>query len=803
VKNIDKIDKDSIVYDNDHYDNGEIEHFYINDKDKDKFNNTVYLWYNNENKISKEKTKVIYGEEKTTELISQVLYNTNIRWDIYTNSEGLILLMKLEQLKKGMESIHYKGIKIKCISVITTHNINYCKELMKIAELRHLDDTKGWSAINETEYISTAHLQEAKPFSYLIYSNLQEIVEQQQLIFDGFWVRAVPAEQKIKEIEYGYERTETKVLDDQEEICSKLESLGETSDELLVCSDVGRLQMAHISLFTIYQKIMDKYNEGYHKGIRWITSINSKEDIESVKLFMNMGIKIRHIKYLPIINYLVNNKVFLSNAYETNITTIEKELPYHMLTSNDPSYINHYKLIFEDFWKNGIDAKDLIEDIERGVDPERIDIISRSNNVKNLYIDLLKSAKKEIMLIFPTTNAFLRQHKIGVTDAMLESATSKNISVRVLMPKSGFTIQTIDLLKKEKYVINNNKFEIRHIEQLLDTKATILIIDKKVSLVMELKDDAKDTFYDAIGLSTYSNSKAGVLSYVSVFENLWKQTELYQELEKANEQLKISETLQKDFIRIAVHELKNPIQPIFGLSGLLMSRLEDEKELYNIAKIIHRNAKKLIKLTDDVLDIAKIETSSLTLNKEILDLRWLLNDNINEYKNQIMIDTDLQSKYIFSNYDKKEHNNIAKLIFPKSQKKVENKNVDNNELLIAEVDKSRLSQIIFNLLYNAHKFTDENDTINVALEKESIDDKEYALITIKDTGRGIDPEIMPRLFTKFATTLDKGTGLGLFICKNIVEAHGGKIWGKNNEDGKGATFGFILPLKKIDNLMSI
>jgi signal transduction histidine kinase len=164
---------------------------------------------------------------------------------------------------------------------------------------------------------------------------------------------------------------------------------------------------------------------------------------------------------------------------------------------------------------------------------------------------------------------------------------------------------------------------------------------------MELKDDTKDTFYDAIGLSTYSNSKAGVLSYVSVFENLWKQVELYQELKKANEQLKISETLQKDFIRIAAHELRTPVQPIIGLSGILMSKLEKEKELYNIAKIINRNAKKLIKLTNDVLDIAKIETKSLTLNKETVDLTVLLIDNINEYKNLVTTDTSLKPKYIY------------------------------------------------------------------------------------------------------------------------------------------------------------
>ena len=128
------------------------------------------MWYNNENQISEEKTKVIYGEEKTTKLISQVLNNTNIRWDTYTNSEGPILLIRLEQLRKGMENIHSRGIKIRCISEITDNNINYCKELMEIAELRHLDGVKGYNVVNGTEYISTIHLQQAKPFSYLIYS---------------------------------------------------------------------------------------------------------------------------------------------------------------------------------------------------------------------------------------------------------------------------------------------------------------------------------------------------------------------------------------------------------------------------------------------------------------------------------------------------------------------------------------------------------------------------------------------------------------------------------------------------------
>ena len=118
---------------------------------------------------------------------------------------------------------------------------------------------------------------------------------------------------------------------------------------------------------------------------------------------------------------------------------------------------------------------------------------------------------------------------------------------------------------------------------------------------------------------------------------------------------------------------------------------------------------------------------------------------------------------------------------------------------LAEVDKSRVSQIISNLLDNEYKFTNEGEMIEMEIKRESINYQKYVVIAIKDNGRGIHTEMLPKLFTKFATKSEKGTGLGLFICKNIVEAHGGRIWAKNNDDGKGATFSFSLPLMDLKN----
>jgi signal transduction histidine kinase len=746
----------------------------------------------------KEKTRVVYGEDKTTNLILQTLCNAKKRWDNYADSNGPTIAMGIEQLRKGFRNAHERKVKIRYLSEITKHNINYCKELMKIAEVRHMDNAKGGMAVTEREYIATANLQESKPVSHLIHSNVKEIVEQQQFVFNSFWVNAIPAAQRIMEIEEGVQRIETRVLDDAEDIYNKIKSLGKGSEEILVCSDIGLLKILHNSFFGMYQEIMDKYDGESHDGVRWITNISCREDAGLVKLFMDIGIKIRSVRDLPPLNFLVTDKVFISNAEKIDRREGRKTIN-SIFTSNDGLYINQYQTVFEDLWKNGIDAMDVIEDIERGLDTERVDVISRSTNAENTYLDLLRSANKEIMLMLPTTNAFIRQHKIGAIDSIIDASSDRGIKVRMLIPKGKKTAELIEKLEKDNYSRNNanaNYAQVRYVETLLETRSTILIVDKKVSLVMELKDDTKETFHEAIGLSTYSNSKAGVLSFVSIFENLWEQTELIQQLKK-------SEILQKDFIHIAAHEFRNPIQPILAISQTLKSIINqnesdnsqkvliDKNQINCYIDIIIRNTKKLMSLTTNVLDITKIETNSLSLYKETIDLRLFLLENVTEYEKQITNNIEVTNNIEISckpNLANKEKRR-TRLDFEQL-----NKN-DSFDSFLAEVDLSRVSQVVFNLLDNACKFTNEDEIIRIEVKKEFIDDQKFAVITMKDTGSGINEEIIPKLFTKFATKSDKGTGLGLYISKNIIEAHGGRIWAKNNEDGKGATFSFCLPLK--------
>jgi signal transduction histidine kinase len=274
-------------------------------------------------------------------------------------------------------------------------------------------------------------------------------------------------------------------------------------------------------------------------------------------------------------------------------------------------------------------------------------------------------------------------------------------------------------------------------------------------------------------LSVLSNSFNYMMNFIKKIKN---QDEVIKELEKTNQELKYKDQLKNEFINVAAHEIKTPIQPIIALSELLqqegINNIEKNKELLNI---ILRNSKRLKQLTEDVLDVARIETSSFFLNKEKFNLKEMIKEVLKEYVQTIQNKNNINFFLEFN---------------------------DNNDEIIIEADRNRLSQVIHNLLHNAIKFTKEGSiTIIVERKNDNTHDKyDEILVSIKDTGTGIHPEVMPKLFTKFATKSPiAGTGLGLFISKSVIEMHGGKIWATNNnketDKGVGSTFTFSLPLK--------
>lgn len=237
-------------------------------------------------------------------------------------------------------------------------------------------------------------------------------------------------------------------------------------------------------------------------------------------------------------------------------------------------------------------------------------------------------------------------------------------------------------------------------------------------------------------------------------------------LASANEQLKVHDRMQKEFINIAAHELRTPIMPILGDAEYMERQFSTKAEPAHLdneqIRSIIRNAKRLDRLASDILDVTKIESKSLKLHKELFNLDDVLVAAVHDVKQQIANNSDLRDK-------------IEVLYKPT--------NVD------MMADKGRLYQVISNLLSNAVKFS-ERGSISVDVQRS----KTKVTVSVRDAGLGIDSEILPRLFSKFASKSENGTGLGLFISRSIVEAHGGKIWASNNGIGPGATFTFFIPL---------
>ncbi|HEX7258708.1 MAG TPA: ATP-binding protein [Nitrososphaeraceae archaeon] len=233
--------------------------------------------------------------------------------------------------------------------------------------------------------------------------------------------------------------------------------------------------------------------------------------------------------------------------------------------------------------------------------------------------------------------------------------------------------------------------------------------------------------------------------------------------------IKESEKMKEEFINIAAHELRTPIQPIIGLAEVMYSKIKD-KEQHELLEIVMRNASRLKRLTDNLLDVTKIEGKSLMLKKEKLNLNILISEVLKEYGKKVVKQQMVKIVYDFKYIDD----------------------------IIVEADRDRLDQVIRNLVDNALKFNTmyNNQIIFVIVDlKKEEEGKEQAIVSIKDTGNGISKEVLPKLFSKFTTSdSSSGTGLGLYICKNIIQAHGGKIWAENDPDGKGAIFRFTLPI---------
>jgi signal transduction histidine kinase len=514
------------------------------------------------------------------------------------------------------------------------------------------------------------------------------------------------------------------------------------------------------------------------------------------------------------------------------VATLQKAQPIpQLIFSNVPEIVDQQQFVFNTFWDKGIPSEEKIREIEKGILSPVTTIFSDYKKAESKEFDMIREANKEIQIIYSTAGAFHLQEKAGTLELLKEMSDQKeNLKINMLVPIDSSVKKSLSLALLTNTI--NNNIQIQDIAPSIDIKIKSLVADRKECLIMEIKNLEEEKINPAIGFSIYSNSVPTVLSYSSIFEMIYNQSILAQKLKHEGE-------IKDDFINTAAHELRTPTQAITGYSEMndelfdfiLKNRqkMKDEElsriivKLYEHHENISRNASRLNVLTNNLLDVAKFESNNskdkgkgnIILHREKVDL-------VKEIDNLIEVE--------FSN---KVREKGIKMNFI-------NNNLGENYWVYS--DKLRLNQILVNLIDNAVKFTKKDDIINIMIrdsndfdlnlnqtqsdetnhtteekksssrsisddfilekekrsssegERKKIEkEEEMIYVGISDTGKGISPKILPKLFEKFTTDSEFGTGLGLFITKKLVEAHGGRIWAFNNNDGIGSTFVFSLP----------
>jgi signal transduction histidine kinase len=481
--------------------------------------------------------------------------------------------------------------------------------------------------------------------------------------------------------------------------------------------------------------------------LRLVTEITT-DNVSYAKKMMEIA-EVRHLKGVRSSFGIADGIEYLDHAISDR-----NELS-HAIVSSVKAIVEAKQYLFETLWNISGPAEQTIKEIEEGIEPTKTEIIHDTKVSISRAYDIIKSAKEQVLVIWATSKTFMIGMNAGV-DKLYSDAIRDGAIVKLLIPY-GDRVENI--VKDLKMLIP--QIDIKIADKSLETKITILIVDRREVMTWELRDDEIENPYEAGGLATYSNNKSIALSYATIFETFWKQTELYEQSQNFNK-------MQNDFVNIAAHELRTPIQPIIGLTQILRSQITDNKQ-QELLDITIRNAKRLNKLSSEILDVTRLESNTFELKKEVCNLKDIIVNTMDD----VILSNEFSNK------------NLQLLYEPRN--------------ILLNVDKSRIAEVLSNLLNNAVKFTSKG-TITISVELQNDKDKttdknnrKMVMVSVRDTGQGIDTCILSRLFTKFASKSYQGTGLGLFISKGIIEAHHGRIWGKNNANGIGATFSFSLP----------
>ena len=594
----------------------------------------------------------------------------------------------------------------------------------------------------------------------------------------------------------------TQVLHGDQRVKDTLSRFLSQQNGIDLCSDSRTIAQ----VLDIYKK--ESSDPGNKKEIRkrFLTDINA-ENIPFCKELINLSGEVRHLTGIKT-NFGVRSREYISiatlkeeslqvehrqqkkkEADEQEQYEQSTQSQSHIICSNIKGIIEQQQRLFNSLWEKAIPAEQRIKQLEQGSNSEFFKVITDNKKISRILIDLVNSVVSELLLLLPNDKALVRIDNLGIINSLIKASQQKGVNVKIICPLSKENSQI-----QKKIADSAPDINILH---STNSRHGMYIVDRIKFLRIELVKPEAENFLDAIGFAVYSNNERSTELFRWMFELLWNER-------MVNEKSKCDDKIQDEFINIAAHELRSPAQSIFGYTELMLTDPEykqlDKKEGYIDA--IYRNSLRLTNLTAELLDISRIENQTLHLYKQ----EFKLNDII------LSVIQDIQKQRQGQTLGVIKDSGARIMYSSKSPKPLKNEEQstgggfdDNNNSadIFVEADKERIIQVLINLLDNALKFTNESDAISVVVEvtEDNKSNNAEVIVRIKDSGMGIDPKILPFLFTKFCSRPSpvsriRGSGLGLYICKWIVEAHGGRIWAYNNTHDRGATFLFSLPLAK-------
>jgi signal transduction histidine kinase len=721
-----------------------------------------------------------------SEFVNHVIKSSPLGFDAYLDREDLLEFFSEGVLEEYKISQHVnEGLRIRIITNITKNDISCCKNLLSIGlEIHHVSELGGGNMILNDKILVSFIIYRKDPVHKGV-SNVQKVMDphflrQQQLIFNKVWMDSIPSAQRMLELNEGKERNfpllspKTEVIENPYEIEKRLSDFIRSSTNISTCTSIGGIQLIQKYFLDLHKETMKNYVSGKYKGTRWITTVNDEKDALSLKKILNDSMVVRHVRNLSALtNFAFNDDVFISSVDRMK----DGNLMTSLVVSNDPLYLNHYRSIFEEVWKSGQKLEDRLMDIQDSIS-NNISVIYDPEQAIALARKLFESAKQEILIMLSSPNAALRldQNKEFMA---LNNISRKGIKVKVLVPmKRVIDNKVTKIVSKYPFV----KFRFLPFTSLFLVGTAI--IDRQQIISYEIKNDTKKSYSDAVRLCLFIDSAPTALSYGTLFENLWKQTDLYKQLQDI-------EKIQNDFINIASHELRTPVQSIMGFAEILLKDLGDSPNNKKQVDAIRRNANRIKELVNRLIDVTQIDNKLLILRTETFDFKALISEVIKE-QSSMRSEKSTTSRITLSCIyrDESEWHHLT--------------GRSNQDPILITGDRIRLSQVMMNLLDNAYEAIslakDNNGTIMIKIEKilQQVSTtnipKQWLQVSIADNGSGIHPDIIPRLFTKFTTNTSNGIGLGLYFSREIIKEHGGKIWAKNNDSGIGSTISFRLPI---------